>query len=44
MLMDTLGAVASLLLYLVLRSKAGMLQEDAEQADAPSLARKTLTK
>ena len=44
MLMDTLGAVASLLLYLILRSKARMLQEDTEQADAPSLARETVTK
>ena len=35
MLMDTLGAVASLLLYLLLRSEARMLQKDSEHAEVP---------
>jgi putative membrane protein len=35
MLMDTLGAVASLLLYLVLRGQARMVQDHTEQADGP---------
>jgi putative membrane protein len=35
MLMDTMGAFASLLLYLVLRSQARMVQDDTEQADGP---------
>lgn len=35
MLMDTLGAVASILLYLVLRSQARMVQDHTEQAAGP---------
>jgi putative membrane protein len=35
MLMDTMGAVASLLLYLVLRSKARMVEDHTKQADWP---------
>jgi putative membrane protein len=37
MLMDTLGAVAALLLYLVLRRQARMVQDHTEQAAGPLL-------
>ena len=35
MLMDTMGAVASLLLYVVLRRQGRMVQDHSEQADGP---------